>query len=194
MGDGAACTVDPIAFSWIVGIRVLVGEVVETKEVKAERECDDDGQEQGDGGILDGTVGHTNAVQREGRDPSQRAAGPCQTHDDVRNGEAARFGASAGIECHGGRTALHDSLRGQSGGFDVVELGKTALQVGVSLKLQASLLWTVADRGPFSVAFVQFIDDIHACDDFAEGRKSLGVQAAVVAEVDEHLDGSGVGS
>ena len=185
MGDGAACTVDPIAFSWIVGIRVLVGEVVETKEVKAERECDDDGQEQGDGGILDGTVGHTNAGQREGRRSS---------HDDVRNGEAARFGASAGIECHGGRTALHDSLRGQSGGFDVVELGKTALQAGVSLKLQASLLWTVADRGPFSVAFVQFIDDIHACDDFAEGRKSLGVQAAVVAEVDEHLDGSGVGS
>ena len=62
----------------------------------------------------------------------------------------------------------------------------------VRLMGAAVLPWTAWRT--IAVAFVQLIHDRHSFNDFAERRKPPAVQLAVIAEIDEELSGSGVGT
>src|SRR4029079_6214136 len=73
------------------------------------------------------------------------------------------------------RRSLDRSLR------HVVELWKLLLEVRISLRLNASLVWSLAVLG------VDLVDGLHARYDDAERSETIPVQTPVVAEIDEYL-------
>src|SRR5438876_4047494 len=78
--------------------------------------------------------------------------------------------------------------------LDVVEPGEVLGQVAVALHLHAALVGAAAARRAFAIFGVELVDHLHAGDDAAERREALAIEARIVAEVDEHLAGAGVGA
>ena len=76
------------------------------------------------------------------------------------------------------------------GRLDVVELREVLFQEGVPLCLDG----TLGAGGAFAVTLEEAVDHVHSLADFAEGSEALAVEKAVIAVVDEELDGAGVGS
>src|SRR5258708_6513323 len=78
--------------------------------------------------------------------------------------------------------------------LDVIEPAEILRQVGIAFHLHAALVGAAAARRAFAVFGVELVDHLHAGGDAAKRREALAVEAGVVAEVDEHLAGAGVGS
>src|SRR5436189_5323703 len=76
--------------------------------------------------------------------------------------------------------------------FDVIEIGKVFLEVGVPFALNAALLRPATGWSAFAIAAVQRVHHIHSGSDLAERRKPLTIQARIVGKVDEHLAGAGI--
>src|SRR5215831_16516744 len=77
--------------------------------------------------------------------------------------------------------------------LDVIELREVLGQIRITLSLEASLLWPLPARCPFTVSGVNFVNNFHAFRYLAEGSKALGIQRrSVIAEIDKHLRRSGI--
>src|SRR2546430_17428404 len=76
--------------------------------------------------------------------------------------------------------------------LDEIEPAKVLGQVGIAFHLHPALVGAAAARRAFAVFGVELVDHLNAGDDAAKWREALAVEAGVVAEVDEHLAGSGV--
>src|SRR5665647_2422946 len=60
-------------------------------------------------------------------------------------------------------------------------------QIGIAFALQAALVGTAAVWRALAVFGIERVDNVHAGNDLAEGRKARLVQPAIIGKVDEHL-------
>ena len=78
--------------------------------------------------------------------------------------------------------------RDDRGFFDVVEFGEFGFEVFVALFLDERLV------GGLAVFGINFLDDIHAFDNFTEGSEAEVIESLIVFEIDEQLAGASIGA
>ena len=75
------------------------------------------------------------------------------------------------------------------------QFGKLALQIGIALQLNSSLIGSLSRRSPFAIPGIHLVDHFfHSIYDNTNGCKSLSIQKGIVSCIDKDLGRSCIGT